>query len=155
MACFATETGARKALSQVIFERHDTDNTGSLSPEEFKEYICPYHYQSPVTPAVTASCRHCYLLTDPRPLCLSPPDNLGHFLSDTEFGVAMAVLDADGNGHIAYDEFLAWYKTGSSKLDHLRPSHLFAPAATAARTCTVAAAAAAAPAARVAAARVC
>jgi Ca2+-binding EF-hand superfamily protein len=36
---------------------------------------------------------------------------MGYFLSEKEFSVAILMLDLDGSGEISYDEFLKWWRT--------------------------------------------
>jgi len=61
--------------------------------------------------------------------------NLGHYLTDTEFSVAMTVLDKDGNSKITYDEFVDWYKSEQSE-DRLQHLHLDDAAVQAAQRCS-------------------
>ena len=44
----------------------------------------------------------------------------GHPLSDAEFDNAMKILDSDGNGKLGYDEFKAWWSTGSDRFEMLK-----------------------------------
>jgi Ca2+-binding EF-hand superfamily protein len=50
--------------------------------------------------------------------------DLGYRLNETEFSMAVKVLDADGNGSISYDEFLSWWQSNDRfqqlKLDDAR-----------------------------------
>lgn len=69
--------GAAVPLSKRIFDKYDFDQSGTISPPEFREMV----YE------------------------------LGYYLTDREFRMAILMLDTDGDGHVSYPEFLKWWKT--------------------------------------------
>lgn len=64
-----------KATSKKMFEKYDTDNSGTISTDELK----------------------------------SMAYDLGYYLTDIEFDLAIKILDKTGSGTINYNEFKEWW----------------------------------------------